>query len=229
MVCCFHMLFCPGTHDMCVDYAQAVAYALNEIHYVYHDLELKPSSRSEIPPLLPYWTTFGNGHRLCYLGRVLSDRENLSCDLYYARVAACPPESALSVEDIVVVKFADTYSRHAHEVLATVGLAPRLHHCEPIDGGPLMVVMDLVHGGSAATLKGPLPTPVMKDVREALDCLHTAGLVFGDLRRPNIMLLNGADTWSRSDGEQGVAGQGTLYASSQPGHALHSPRHADRL
>jgi hypothetical protein len=110
-------------------------------------------------------------------------------------------------------------------VLAAVGLAPRLHHCEPIDGGPLMVVMDAVHGGSAATLKGPLPTPVMKNVREAIDCLHTAGLVFGDLRRPNIMLLNGADAWSRSDGEQGVAGQGTLYASSQPG-GLARTRHA---
>jgi len=53
-----------------------------------------------------------------------------------------------------------------------------------------MVVMDLVKGGDAYQefRYKELPSTVLNDVRLALKKLHDADLVFGDVRRPNIMV-----------------------------------------
>ena len=54
-----------------------------------------------------------------------------------------------------------------------------------------MVVMDYVAGKSAASAQDvtmALPTSVLDDIRRAKDILHDAGLVHGDLRRPNILI-----------------------------------------
>lgn len=55
-----------------------------------------------------------------------------------------------------------------------------------------MVVMEHLPGSPAHELfcKGPLPSSVFKDVQAAIDSLHEMDLVFGDLRRPNIVVLN---------------------------------------
>jgi RIO-like serine/threonine protein kinase len=59
-----------------------------------------------------------------------------------------------------------------------------------ISGGGFMVVMELVEGCDAYQKfkYKELPSAVMKDVELALKKLHDAGLVFGDLRRPNVMV-----------------------------------------
>ncbi|KAI0055196.1 hypothetical protein BV25DRAFT_1843129 [Artomyces pyxidatus] len=101
----------------------------------------------------------------------------------------------------VVVKFCEAYSADAHRLLAAHGLAPALHLCAALRGGLHMVVMARVAGETAfrrfrtvdAALRpteAPLASAVRADVRRALALLHAAGLVFGDLRRPNVMVVS---------------------------------------
>ena len=98
-------------------------------------------------------------------------------------------------EKRVLVKFCESYSEDAHRTLADEGLAPRLHFCSPIIGGIFMVVMDLIDGRDAhhEFRHRDLPSTVLNDVKLALEKLHDAGLVFGDVRRPNIMVYKSGE------------------------------------
>jgi hypothetical protein len=91
----------------------------------------------------------------------------------------------------VLVKFCERYSEDAHKLVADAGLAPTLHFCSLITGDIFMVVMDLVVGQDAyhEFEDRDLPATVLNDVKLALEKLHDAGLVFGDMRRPNIMVF----------------------------------------
>jgi hypothetical protein len=64
-----------------------------------------------------------------------------------------------------------------------------------------MVMMDLIDGPDAhqAFQHGDLPPTVLEDVRNALKKLHEAGLVFGDMRRPNIMLVKSRGTYDKDE------------------------------
>ncbi|KAH9932284.1 uncharacterized protein B0H18DRAFT_987416 [Fomitopsis serialis] len=93
----------------------------------------------------------------------------------------------------VVVKFAYAYNGGAHELLANASppQAPKLRYCEyDSDVGMWVVVMDYVEGREDPT--GDLLTePVHVDsLRVAVTMLHEHGLVFGDLRAPNILLVD---------------------------------------
>lgn len=94
----------------------------------------------------------------------------------------------------VVVKFTAQYHPEAHRLLANEGLAPVLHACVPVCGRLFMVVMDHVDGETAwhAVRRGELlPYDIYKDIKDAVDRLHSKNLVFGDLRTPNIMVVPG--------------------------------------
>jgi hypothetical protein len=94
----------------------------------------------------------------------------------------------------VVVKFTARYHPEAHRLLANEGLAPVLHACVPVCGGLFMVVMDHVDGETAwhAGNRGELlPYDIYKDIKDAVERLHSKNLVFGDLRTPNIMVVPG--------------------------------------
>jgi hypothetical protein len=97
----------------------------------------------------------------------------------------------------VLVKFCEWYSETAHRLLASAGLAPALHFCSKIVGGGFMVAMDRVDGRNAyyAFKRRRLPESVLRDVKtRAGEKLHDApGLVFGNLRRPNIMVVQSRD------------------------------------
>jgi hypothetical protein len=102
----------------------------------------------------------------------------------------------------VLVKFCETYSETAHRLLAAEGLAPAIHYCSQIFGGAFMAVMDLVGGRDAyhEFKHRGIPSTVLEDIQLALKTLHGAGLVFGDVRRPNIMVAttrneHGKDEW----------------------------------
>ena len=64
-----------------------------------------------------------------------------------------------------------------------------------------MVVMDLIDGRSAyhRFKHQKLPQTVLNDVKRALEILHAHDLVFGDLQRHNIMVVNSSD---KGDEEQ---------------------------
>ncbi|KDQ49636.1 hypothetical protein JAAARDRAFT_93663, partial [Jaapia argillacea MUCL 33604] len=103
-------------------------------------------------------------------------------------------------DNIVLVKFCENYSERAHRKLANSGLAPSLYYCSKIRGGIFMVIMEFVESYDAhhQFIDQQLPQDVMNDVKDAIQQMHDIGLVFGDLRRPNIMVEKAAGTGFRA-------------------------------
>ncbi|KAJ7797114.1 hypothetical protein B0H14DRAFT_2912595 [Mycena olivaceomarginata] len=113
-----------------------------------------------------------------------------------------PLESGPRMHDIsgrkVVIKFVQRYGEEAHRLLARLRLAPELIHFGSISapglcyGGFQMAVMDYVEGQtlSDAYTDNPLPARVTEAISRGLEALHRADIVYGDLRRPNIMIRN---------------------------------------
>lgn len=96
----------------------------------------------------------------------------------------------------VVVKFVSTYSIRAHNLLAEKGLAPMIIY-DGTDGprfGELsMIVMEYVKGDTLTQFLQSSPPAerldtVLASVTTAIELLHAEGLVFGDLRTPNILV-----------------------------------------
>ncbi|KAG8919999.1 hypothetical protein FRC01_000985 [Tulasnella sp. 417] len=101
------------------------------------------------------------------------------------------------------VKFTPQYCYVAHALLAEKQLAPQLLHFEKLENGWTVVVMATIPGPNLESAKlNPVPPRVLSDIKEALVLLHGANLVFGDLRRPNIMLCEREQ--SRGGTEQGA-------------------------
>ncbi|TFY76130.1 hypothetical protein EWM64_g7885 [Hericium alpestre] len=105
----------------------------------------------------------------------------------------------------VLVKFCETYHERAHRILADGGFSPKLHFCAEISGQVLMVVMDLFEGRDAhhQFVDKDLPPGVIGRVKLAVDKLHGAGLVFGDLRRPNITIITKDSSAAESETDMG--------------------------
>ncbi|KAH8977312.1 hypothetical protein EDB92DRAFT_1918082 [Lactarius akahatsu] len=90
----------------------------------------------------------------------------------------------------VLVKFCQQYHGDAHHLVAVAHYAPKLFFCERIRGGVTMVIMELIAGQDAyyRFTNVDLPSSILDDLKSALAVLHDSGLVFGDLRRPNIVI-----------------------------------------
>jgi hypothetical protein len=101
-------------------------------------------------------------------------------------------EAKTQDEKRLVVKFTRKYNPDAHRLLATRGLAPQLHYVGPHAGGLTMVVMDYIHRTTYDA--DHLSEDVLKDIEEAVDLLHSEDLVFGDLRLPNIVVVDREDS-----------------------------------
>jgi serine/threonine protein kinase len=118
----------------------------------------------------------------------------------------------------IVVKFVEHYGERAHHLLSEEGLAPALLYCGPVcfdKNEPSyrlisMVVMEYVDGDTLAVKRGideRTRQTVRSDVQRALKLLHDQGLVFGDLRRPNVMITKDGKVklidfnWAGEDGQ----------------------------
>jgi serine/threonine protein kinase len=100
----------------------------------------------------------------------------------------------------IVVKFVERYGERAHRILADEGLAPklffygspRLSEDQPSYRSLSMVVMEYIDGETLAQVKEEMDAQTTEDVRielrRAVHLLHDHGLVFGDLRPPNVMI-----------------------------------------
>jgi hypothetical protein len=171
---------------------EAVARSVKSLREYYYELRVReqPEFRSPTPTYLPNSPLIGD---LEFKSRVLfEEKANYRRSLFYANYSGKP----------VLVKFCETYSESAHRILAAEGLAPAIHYCSQILGGAFMAVMDLVQGRDAhhEFKHRGLPLTVLEDIQLALRTLHDAGLVFGDVRRPNIMAVktrnqHGDDEW----------------------------------
>ncbi|ETW76280.1 hypothetical protein HETIRDRAFT_389252 [Heterobasidion irregulare TC 32-1] len=101
-------------------------------------------------------------------------------------------------EELVVVKFVDTYGKKVHEFMAEQGLAPRLIYFADLADrfseqnyqGLSMVVMEHLEGDTleAKYWDRALPSDVRGSIAQAIETLAKAGFVHGDLRRPNVMI-----------------------------------------
>ena len=103
----------------------------------------------------------------------------------------------------IVVKFTDRYNAKGHRLLAEHSFAPQLLYISSEDkdaghfGYRVMVVMEFVDSQMAEDFNPVLSKPrsiwsaVCNDVKLAIETLHKADLVFGDLRTPNIMIVDG--------------------------------------
>jgi serine/threonine protein kinase len=86
-----------------------------------------------------------------------------------------------------------------------------------------MVIMEKVEGKMASDLASrgqPLPRSVLDGVQLAIQTLHQANIVFGDLRLPNIMVCQDDNSQARAilvDFDwAAIAGEGRYPASLAP-------------
>jgi len=164
----------------------AVARAVKALgrQYFFLDPESRPEFRLPSPTYLPNSPFTANGSSFKFKERFMYERRDH--DSYRRSLFLAEYE-----DKTVVVKFCERYGEDAHRALADAGLAPRLHYCSKLVGGVFMVVMDFVDGRDAYNefKHRDLPRTILEDVKGALGKLHDAQLVYGDVRRPNIMLV----------------------------------------
>ncbi|KAF5352260.1 hypothetical protein D9757_012519 [Collybiopsis confluens] len=118
----------------------------------------------------------------------------------------------------IVIKFVRQYGQEAHLLMAKHKMAPKLLSCTPLGDqydDLSLVAMEFIKGKTlqdAYDPSQPLPDPVRRAIRAGLNLLNDDGFVFGDLRRPNIMLADGEEPaeerirfidfdWAGRDGE----------------------------
>ena len=191
-----NLQFDPYDTDRMLDVARlflALRESLKELETFYKELETRET--------LTLWPSIRayEGFRFEYFERLLP--ECLSKAVFKARTQ---PN-----DELVVIKFTKSYGVNVHRLLEREKLAPRLRYFSGDDkgfkkpGGLEMVVMDFIPG----TSDSPLTDQGRKDVSRALELLHEAGMVFGDLRLPNILNLQDGHAmivdfdWSGLDGQ----------------------------
>jgi serine/threonine protein kinase len=173
-------------------------------------------------PSITAYRPHGGGHvKFKYVGFLENSPD---CITLHARTETMP------VQDIVV-KFVDRYGQRAHQILADQGLAPKLLYCgsprlddkDPSYQSISMVVMEYVDGDTLAVAKQKMSEASVETLRSAvqraLDLLHDNGLVFGDLRPPNVMITKDGKVklidfnWA---GEEGQAKYPSLISPGIP-------------
>ena len=95
----------------------------------------------------------------------------------------------------IIVKFVEHYNADAHKLVATAGLAPVLYYCgkvsvraqDPSYGRLKMVVVEFIQGTTLYNRQA-FPDSIVDQIKRALEVLHSNGYVFGNLRRPNIVI-----------------------------------------
>ncbi|KAK2464713.1 hypothetical protein APHAL10511_003289 [Amanita phalloides] len=141
------------------------------------------------PSFTAYLDKRNNKVHFEYLGFLESD---ISCVTLHAQTCQKPHKD-------IVVKFVERYCQEAHELLAQQHLAPELlYYGKPSleNGAPnygelSMVVMEFIHGETLLVAKNRVDRVEVKgQVERAIHLLHQVDIVFGDLRKPNVMITN---------------------------------------
>ncbi|KAG9049228.1 hypothetical protein FS837_010864 [Tulasnella sp. UAMH 9824] len=172
--------------------AQCIAKIMTAFRSCLEELErfynkLGPTEEPELAPLIPTFREYGEDKKvtLTYTsGNLISNRVGRA--MFRAKATQPGEEEGTPV----LVKFTAQYGREAHALLAEKGLAPQLFHYEVLENSWAVVVMYFVDALDldAAGVWDVIPIGTLEDVQEALRVLHKENLVFGDLRKPNILL-----------------------------------------
>ncbi|EIW56264.1 uncharacterized protein TRAVEDRAFT_49103 [Trametes versicolor FP-101664 SS1] len=146
-----------------------------------------------VGPHLTHVSADGTAASLNYTGRLCTGEPAKT--LYAARARITSDSEQDPRETVVVVKFTKAYSAEGHRLLAVHGLAPKLWFCEWVESVDMyVVVMDHVRDAETADEDVAMSVADAAAVQMAVELLHAAGLVFGDLRGQNV--------WMRKDGER---------------------------
>ena len=154
-----------------------------------------------MPPHFQGFTISGKTYKLEYTERITTDQPDRA-----VFVASMKPESQAGEPDVVVVKFAYSYCEAAHRLLDKISLAPRLRYCDQVESiGMYVVVMDFVGGKHIVAPRQD--QDFANKLRTAVQTLHDANFVHGDLREPNILVTKDGGMkiidfdWCGKDGE----------------------------
>lgn len=124
----------------------------------------------------------------------------------------------------VVVKFSTRYNSDAQELLAKDGLAPVVYYSQRLRGCDfIMTIMEFVDGQMMSHFQGmeeKLPRELYTSVKCAIDLLHNADYVFGDLRPQNILVKGSSGVLVDFDWVA-RAGEGRYPASIDPRSVSH--------
>ncbi|KAG8918638.1 hypothetical protein FRC01_001751 [Tulasnella sp. 417] len=155
---------------------------LKDLETFYDSLDI--TEVSEIARLVPATRRYGDFTLTYTSGNLQQDR------IGRAMFDAKAKRDDELTETLVKVKFTPRYCREAHELLAENGLAPRLLHYEELGGDWVVAVMEAGGNDLASQELSRVPDRALKDIKAALALLHGKNLVFGDFRRPNILLCH---------------------------------------
>ncbi|PPQ79188.1 hypothetical protein CVT25_002773 [Psilocybe cyanescens] len=168
----------------------ALKSGLDKLESYYEAVKLSdasPAASRYFPSINAYHT----GEELVHFKYVGFLEDGPDCTTLRARTLSTPPRD-------IVVKFVERYGARAHRLLADNGLAPeliyygspRLNDEEPSYNSLFMVVMGFVDGQTLAKskLNKEEAEKVRGALKNALKLLHDNGLVFGDVRSPNVMI-----------------------------------------
>lgn len=97
---------------------------------------------------------------------------------------------ATPVNPYFALKLVKRYGTDAHKFCAQAGFAPKIFHVEKLAGGWLAVSMEFIAVGEGYKLFRDLGDKEREDLgpalRQAVQTMHEAGYVHGDLRRANV-------------------------------------------
>lgn len=130
-----------------------------------------------------------------FLGELLTDGDQngkvfSSSSSYWPKTKQNKKHPISSFSQKVVVKFVKgVYPYEIHLKLAQCGLAPALYCHQKVDYLYEVVVMEFLEGENFN--KGKHQT-LEQQLRDAVSTLHRENLVHGDLRYPNILVVDGS-------------------------------------
>ncbi|KAG9084343.1 hypothetical protein FRC06_004116, partial [Ceratobasidium sp. 370] len=173
----------------------AAAVSIDELQEYYKSLLSRPLPSLDLARFFPYARQYPDSNGglvdLDYLGLVDND--------FPLRPVF---RASTGTDRNIIVKFAERYNIEAHQMLVPEGLAPKVlyYNANFSHGGLRMIVMEEVPGitlerhielHGIASLQAL--TTLRKNIRDALRILHDVDLVFGDLRPPNILVVEPTD------------------------------------
>ena len=175
-------------------------------HYLELDYKatIRAGPRGIVRPHFEDFTVGETGYKLKYVDRMAAGCHDKA--VFEALMEPASPTKASDVELRVAVKFTHSYCKAAHHLLANRSLAPPLYYCEKVEStGMHVVVMGLAKGIST---ERPNKHPTfIENLREAVQILHDADFVHGDLREPNVLVTEDGHIdiidfdWCGKDGE----------------------------
>ncbi|PKC57638.1 hypothetical protein RhiirA1_352806 [Rhizophagus irregularis] len=167
--------------------------AIKELREFYHNLKQEETETEQrFFPCIRHYKIGEIVHHFTYLCGLLDDHTRT---IWKAKRAD---------GKLIVVKFASKYNIQGHNICAEHNLAPQLLYSSDDEevkalGGFKMVIMEYICGIPLDQkylkdeIKPQSCVSIIEDVKKAIDLLHEKDFVFGDLRAPNVLIVDTND------------------------------------